>query len=134
MAQIARYLTVGLVSNLAGYLAYLLLTWLYVGPKVAMSLVYLVGASVGYVGNRRWTFVHQGKISATLVKYVLAHLSGYALNVAILHVFVDRLAFPHQAVQAVAIVVVAGFLFIVFKTLVFADTDPGAQAKRLEER
>lgn len=121
MKQLARYAAVGVVSNLVGYFAYLLLTWLYVGPKVAMTLVYITGASVGYLGNRQWTFSHTGKIVSTVLRYGLAHFFGYALNFIILYAFVDKLFFPHQLVQAVAIFVVAGCLFFLFKKFVFVD-------------
>ena len=36
-----------------------------------------------------------------------------------LRVLVDHYGYPHQAVQAVAVFVVAFYLFIVFRTLVF---------------
>ncbi len=127
MKQLARYAVVGVASNLAGYLAYLLLTWLYVGPKLAMSLVYVTGASVGYFGNRQWTFAHNGKVTSTLLKYGLAHSCGYALNFVILHIFVDRMFFPHQAVQAAAIFVVAGLLFVMFKKFVFAPISDASE-------
>lgn len=90
-----------------------------------MTIVYLAGASVGYIGNRQWTFAHTGKISATMLRYSLAHAFGYALNFFILYVFVDRLDFQHQAVQATAICIVAAFLFMVFKKFVFTTTQAG---------
>lgn len=135
MKQLARYAAVGVASNLAGYLAYLLLTWFNVGPKLAMSLVYVTGASVGYLGNRQWTFTHNGKITSTLPKYGLAHCCGYALNFFILHIFVDKMLYPHQAVQAVAIFLVAGLLFIMFKTFVFAPLSgaPAGAIRRLDK-
>lgn len=86
MRQLARYAVVGVASNLAGYLAYLLLTWLYVGPKLAMRLVYLTGASAGYFGNRQWTFAHNGTAASTLLKYGLAHGCGYVLNCVIFNI------------------------------------------------
>jgi putative flippase GtrA len=135
MRQLARYAVVGVASNLAGYLAYLLLTWLNVGPKLAMSLVYITGASVGYFGNRQWTFAHKGKVTSTLLKYGLAHCSGYALNFLLLYIFVDKMFFPHQAVQAVAIFIVAGLLFVMFKKSVFSPISdaPGTVIKRLDK-
>ena len=114
-----RYAVVGIISNLSGYFAYLLLTLISVGPKLAMTLVYVTGASVGYFGNRQWTFAHQGEFFSTLIKYGLAHCCGYLLNFIILYVFVDRMSYPHQVVQAVAIIVVAAFLFILLKYVVF---------------
>jgi len=123
MRQLIRYGLVGVASNLAMYLIYLFITYLAVEPKTAMTSVYLIGASVGFVGNRKWTFAHRGNAVNSALRYVAAHLSGYLLNLIILVVFVDRLGYPHQAVQAVAIIVVAMFLFILFKHFVFLDNE-----------
>ena len=86
-----------------------------------MTLVYIIGASIGFVGNRQWTFSHRGNATRAAVRYVAAHLLGYMLNFVILLVFVDRLGYAHQWVQAAAIVVVAGFLFVSFKYYVFFE-------------
>lgn len=120
--QLARYATIGVVSNFAGYVVYLTMTYFRMEPKLAMTLVYITGASIGYLGNRRWTFKYKGRVVANVVKYGLTHLCGYILNFVILYLFVDRLTYPHQAVQAVAIIVVAGFLFVAFKKFVFPES------------
>lgn len=119
--QLTRYAFVGIVSNLAGYLVYLLVTYLGATPKITMTLLYGVGATIGYVGNRNFTFSHKGNLLASSVRYFIAHLFGYVINLAILIFFVDHFMCPHQWVQAVAIFVVAGFLFIAFKFFVFTN-------------
>lgn len=119
MRQLIRYSLVGVVSNLTIYFVYLLITHLGVEPKTAMTLMYIIGASIGFVGNRKWTFAHRGDPTRAALRYVLAHLFGYLLNFLILFTFVDRLGYAHQWVQAIAIIIVAGFLFIVFKYFVF---------------
>lgn len=119
MLQLIRYGVVGVASNAAIYLIYLLITYLGMEAKAAMTLVYLIGATIGFVGNRKWTFAHRGNSSNAAVRYVLAHLCGYLMNFLILYQFVDRLGYAHQWVQAAAIVIVAGFLFVVFKYFVF---------------
>jgi putative flippase GtrA len=121
MRQLIRYGLVGVVSNLIIYFVYLLITYLGVEPKTAMTLVYIIGASIGFIGNRKWTFAHRGDFTSAALRYVLAHLFGYLLNFLILFTFVDRLGYAHQWVQAVAIIIVAGFLFIVFKNFVFRE-------------
>ncbi|MFH0995207.1 MAG: GtrA family protein [Pseudomonadota bacterium] len=121
MRQLIRYGVVGVVSNAAIYLIYLLITYIGVEPKTAMTLVYIIGASIGFIGNRKWTFAHRGDSSGAALRYVLAHLFGYLLNFLILFTFVDRLGYAHQWVQAVAIITVAGVLFIVFKYFVFRE-------------
>ena len=120
MLQLIRYGLVGAVSNLTIYFVYLLITYLGIEPKIAMTLVYIIGASIGFVGNRKWTFTHQGDSFGAAMRYILAHSMGYLLNFLILYTFVDRLGYAHQWVQAVAIIIVAGFLFIVFKYFVFS--------------
>jgi putative flippase GtrA len=119
MLQLIRYGLVGAVSNAAVYIAYLLITYLGVEPKVAMTIVYIIGASIGFIGNRNWTFAYSGDSYSALLRYILSHIFGYLINFLILYIFVNRLGYAHQWVQAVAIIIVAGFLFIVFKYIVF---------------
>lgn len=121
LEQLKLYGIVGLLSNFLGYLVYLLLTFQGLGPKLAMSLLYAVGAGIGFFGNRNWTFRDTGPVMKSGFQYLLAHLAGYLLNLSLLTVFVDRLGYPHQLVQAIAIFVVAGFLFLIFKFLVFTN-------------
>lgn len=116
-----RYGLVGAGSNFAIYLVYLLVTYLGVEPKIAMTLVYIVGVFIGFIGHRQWTFSHSGDYTRAAVQYAIAHLLGYLINFLILFTFVDRLGYAHQGVQIMAIIVVAGFLFIVFKYHVFHE-------------
>lgn len=119
MEQLIRYGVVGVTSNAAIYSVYLFITYLGVEPKTAMTLVYIIGASIGFIGNRKWTFAHRGNPASAALRYLLAHLFGYLLNFLILVTFVDRLGYAHQWVQAMAIIIVAGLLFVVFKYFVF---------------
>lgn len=121
MRQLIRYGLVGVVSNLTIYTVYLLITYLGVEPKTAMTSVYIIGASIGFIGNRKWTFAHRGNSINAALRYMLAHLFGYMLNLLLLFTFVDRLGYAHQWVQGVAIIIVAGFLFMVFKHFVFRE-------------
>lgn len=109
----------GVVSNAVIYILFLLITQLGVEPKAAMTLVYITGTSIGFFGNKKWTFANQHDSNSSILRYMIAHLFGYILNFLILYTFADRLGYPHQWVQAVAIVIVAGFLFILFKYFVF---------------
>lgn len=119
LGQLLRYGVVGAASNLAGYLVYLAVTYMGVEPKTAMTFLYAAGATFGFFGNRQWAFSHTGSFWRAAGRYALAHCCGYLLNFSLLYVFVDRLGYPHQAVQAVAIFVVAGFLFVAFRYFVF---------------
>lgn len=129
LRQMLRYAVVGIANNSIGYLIYLLLTQLGAAPKLTMTLLYCAGATLGYAGNRRFTFAHRGNVMASGQRYLLAHFLGYLMNLAILIVFVDRLGYPHQWVQAAAIFIVAVFLFIAFKFFVFTGPDSMKEEK-----
>lgn len=130
MKQLLRYASVGLAANLIGYVVYLALTFFSVEPKIAMTAVYLAGLTASYLGNSQWTFTQSRGTLSTMIGYGCAHVFGYAINFCLLYIFVDLFGYPHQIVQAVAIVVVACFLFVVFKTLVFAEVKNESSSER----
>jgi len=128
MGQIIRYATVGLASNLALYLAYLAITFLGVGHKTAMTVLYATGVCLTFVLNRNWTFKHKGHIPKSFFSYLFIYALGYLLNFGALFLFVDRLGYSHQLVQGIMVIVVALFLFILQKTVVF-PSPPGVVKK-----
>ena len=89
--QITRYLVVGVLTNSSGYATYILLTWLGVNPKVAMSAIYFVAAFLGYWGNRMYTFSFSGGIALSTVRYALAHVLGYGLNLFLLLYLINEI-------------------------------------------
>jgi len=122
LRQFSSYVLIGVLINVLGYATYLALTYLWGAPKLTMTALYLLGASIGFLANRRITFQHDGGIGNAGVRYLLAQLAGYLLNLVLLLLFVDWFDFPHQIAQAIAIVVVAIFLFIVLRIFVFAPS------------
>jgi len=122
--QLLRYGVVGLATNLLLYLAYLIVTYLGMGPKQAMSLLYIAGVIIGFFGHRKWSFMHSGTVLGSSARYLIAHLLGYLINLILLFLMVDKFGYPHQWVQGGAILVVAGFLFVVFRYFVFSNREP----------
>lgn len=125
LRQMFSYALIGVLTNLLGYALYLLLTYFWGAPKLTMTALYSVGALIGFFANRRFTFRHDGHIGVAGVRYLLVQLSGYLLNLLLLVFFVDCLGYAHQIVQAVAIVVVAVFLFVLSRVFVFATHPAG---------
>lgn len=119
--QLLYYGLIGIITNLSWYAVYLLITSFGAEPKLVMSLIYLCGATTTYLANRKWTFQHSGHWLNSTIRYVIAHMMGYTLNLLLLLVFVDYYHYPHQWVQGIAIFIVAGFLFITFKFFVFRE-------------
>lgn len=120
--ELLRYGLIGILSNSVGYIVYLLITHAGASPKITMTLLYAAGATVGFFGNRKWTFSHEGNFLGAGVRYVIAHGLGYLINLALLLVLADHFRYPHQWVQAFAIFIIAGYLFLTFKFFVFPKT------------
>lgn len=119
MILFVRFVVVGVMTNLCGYLLYLLSTWIGFGPKSTMTALYFIGATLGFWGNKRFTFLHEGDVALSMMRYVFAQVIGYLINFLMLYYFVDLSGHSHQLVQASAVIVVALYLFIVLRYFVF---------------
>lgn len=86
-----------------------------------MTLLYMAGATIGYFGHRQITYAYRGNFRTSGIRYLIAHCMGYLINFIILFTFVDISGYSHQWVQAGAIFIVAGFLFLIFKVFVFPE-------------
>lgn len=117
--QFIKYGIIGLSSNVFLYLVYLLITKLGVEPKIAMSILYMVGVLQTFFFNKKWTFRHKGDNRTTLIRYSIAYLLGYLVNLFVLVIFVDIFSYPHEIVQAIMIFVLAVMLFLLQKFWVF---------------
>lgn len=120
--QLARYAIVGLLSNVFGYLLYLAITALGMEPKLAMTLLYIIGTLQTFFFNRKWSFSHDGAFQGPFIRYILSYAFGYLLNLAALLILVDWVHWPHQIVQGVMIFILAAMLFLLQKYWVFAKT------------
>ena len=121
--QVIRYGFVGVINNVLGYLLYLLITFFGVDPKVVITILYPIGVVTAYFGHSKYSFYYRGRDTNALLRYCISHLVGYSMNFLLLFILSDKLKFPHQAVQAFAIVAVAGILFLMFKYFVFPETE-----------
>lgn len=119
--EFARFATVGVVSNAALFLLYLLLTQLGLGHKLAASVTYVIGVLQTFVFNRSWSFQDRGAAGPALGRYITAYGLGYALNILVLALLVDRMGYPHPWVQGGMIIVLAVMLFAAQKLWVFRD-------------
>lgn len=119
LRQLFRFGVIGLLQNGIGYGLYLILTLAGLPPKPTMTFLYLAGATASFLANRRFTFGHTGKLTHAGIRFMLAHLGGYLINLMLLWWLVDQNGYPHQCVQAGAIFVVAAYLFVSFRFFVF---------------
>lgn len=119
LIQLIRFAAVGLLSNALLYFLYLVLTREGMPHLVAMTSLYMLGVLQTFLVNKHWTFRHRGSANRSLIRYFTAYFGCYILNLCILHFLVDSYGFPHEIIQAVAIVIIAIMLFAIQKLWVF---------------
>ncbi len=118
-SEVVRFVIIGLLSNIALYAMYLVLTKSGLAPVFSMSILYFLGVFQTFIFNKRWTFKNNSASKNLLWRYIFLYLSGYALNVFILIFFVNRLHYPHCVVQGTTILFLAFIFFIIQKHFIF---------------
>ena len=119
-----RYLAVGGSVNGAGYLAYLVLTWFGLSPRLAVTVLLPVSLWVAFQLHGRVTFGGSGRDRAAGLRYLAVSLTGYALNIALLTVLVDGAGIPHQIAQLFSVGLIALVMFQLMRRVVFPSSDP----------
>ena len=119
--ELIRYVVVGLSLNFLGYMIYLFVTFMGVSPLMTVSIFYPLSVILGYFVHRSHTFrQNMGRIvGVALIRYVFVYAIGYFINLALLAILHQKMGYPHQLVQIVAIFMVAAFLFVAMKLFVF---------------
>ena len=126
-SRVLRVGQIGGLNNLLSYGIFVALTLAGMPSIAAATITYATGMVVSYVANRSFTFRHSGSARRSLVRFVVVNLAGYALNVAILALFVELIGWNALVVQLGAIVVVATGIFLGMRFWVFrGDGTPDA--------
>lgn len=123
IGQLIRYGVVGVISNAIGYLLYLAITDAGMEPKLAMTLLYILGVAQTFLFNKRWSFRYGGVHGPVFVRYCVTYGLGYLINLLALFVLVDHLHYPHQIVQGVLVLSLAVMLFLLQKFWVFPSNN-----------
>ena len=105
------------------YLGYLGATALSVSPVWAISLIYPVAVGLSYFLNRRFTFNSSRRHRESTWRFLVAHTAGYLLNVGLLWVVTRFTLIDHKVAEAVVLVTVGMFLFVVLRVFVFPADD-----------
>lgn len=118
-------MVVGVASNAMLYLLYILATTLGAGHKTSMTVLYALGVVQTFVANRSWSFRHKGPARMAFLRYLVAYLLAYLLNLSVMHVLVDELGYSDRAVQACMVIIVAVVMYLLQKYWVFrVNRDP----------
>ena len=77
-----RYSVVGVASNLAVYIVFVVFIWLGLSAIWAAGLCYGIGLTISYVFNRRWSFESTATHRADLMKFCFAYGVGLLATLA----------------------------------------------------
>ncbi len=132
--QFTRYAMVGLASNALIYIAYIALTQIGLDPRLAMSLLYVLGILQTFVFNRAWSFRFTGSMAPALSRYIAIYALGYAINLSALWLLVNQAGLPHQWVMAGLILFMAVFFFVGQKVWVFRQVPSPAMGVEHEKK
>ena len=117
-----RYVAVGSAVNGAGYLAYLILTWAGLTPRLAVTGLLPISVWTAFQLHWRVTFKGSARSRQAGLRFAAVSLTGYCLNLTLLFVLVDGAGVPHQLAQLVSIGVIALVVFRLMRHVVFLDS------------
>jgi putative flippase GtrA len=129
LIQFVKFGTVGVSNTLITFIVYTVLLKVFgVWYLAASAIGFLVGATNGFLLNRRWTFKEHVSDALTPVRWGVVQGCGLGLNVLLLFALVDGAGLDKLLSQAFAMGVVTVLTFMVNRAWTFRVHSPIAVA------
>jgi putative flippase GtrA len=126
VGQFVKFGIVGVSNTLIFFFVYTLLLKVFgVWYVAASGIGFAVGATNGFLWNRRWTFRGHVGDALTPVRWFVVQTSGLFLNLGLVYLFVDGAGLGELLGQAVTIVIVTLTTFFANRAWTF-KTHPEA--------
>lgn len=134
LVQFVKFGIVGVSNTLLTFAVYTLLLKVFgVWYLAASAIGFGVGATNGFLLNRRWTFREHVGDPLTPVRWAIVQSCGLGINEGLLYLFVHEAGVDKLLAQAFATVVVTVTTFLANRTWTFrvhtpvvvVDADPG---------
>lgn len=120
LIQFIKFGIVGISNTLLTFIVYTLLLKVFgVFYLFASAAGFIVGATNGFILNRKWTFADHVGDSLTPVRWAVVQGGGLGINEVLLYLFVDGAHLDKLLAQAFATVVVTVSTFIVNRAWTF---------------
>jgi putative flippase GtrA len=118
--QFVKFGIVGISNTLLTFVVYTILLKVFgVWYLAASAIGFAVGATNGFLLNRRWTFREHVGDALTPVRWGIVQTTGLAINEGLLFVFVNEAKIDKLLAQALATVVVTVTTFIANRSWTF---------------
>ncbi len=122
MRQIIAYGIAGVITTLINIVAYWALTrLLYLSVTPSTVIAWLVAFAFAFWSNRTWVFRSTGSILTEFTEFLSARIATGVLDVVIMFVFADWLAFPDVWVKAVSNIIVIVLNYVLSKLFIFKE-------------
>lgn len=127
-ARPVKFALVGVANTLLGLLVIYAAKWVGGFPDIPANLLgYIVGLTLSYFLNARWTFAFRGRHRVAAPRFALVIVVGYLANIATVYVLLG-LAINSYIAQAAGIIpyTIIGYL----GTALFTFRDPDSRIAR----
>ena len=120
--HLARFLVAGALNTGLFYALYVLLVYAGVHYGLALVIEYAGGTVSGYLLNKHWTFADRRVVRHGFLRYSVAYVLLYLLNVALLSLLVESGLLGPVVGQLVMLFVLTASSFLVQRFWVFSRT------------
>jgi putative flippase GtrA len=122
LVQFVKFGIVGISNTLITFIVYTILLKVFGVWYIAASAIgFVVGATNGFLLNRRWTFADHVGDSLTPVRWGIVQTAGLGLNLGLLYLLVHDAGVDELIAQALATVVVTVSTFLVNRAWTFRN-------------
>ncbi len=120
--QFFKFGLLGVTINIFGYLFFLVLTiFLKLSPYLVISFLYPLSILISYKLNKDLTFKQDNSNFNIyqIAKFIIIYVSVYFLNLVFLYIGINTFNFSPSFIQALAVIVLGIYLFLMQKKYVY---------------
>jgi putative flippase GtrA len=132
LVQFVKFGIVGISNTLITFAVYTLLLEVFGVWYIAASAIgFVIGATNGFLLNRRWTFAGHVGDSLTPLRWGIVQTCGLGLNLGLLYLLVHDAGLDELVAQALATVAVTISTFLVNRAWTFRHTPLAEEPSQL---
>jgi putative flippase GtrA len=127
--QLFRFILVAIANTVSFIIVIVLLKHIGFGDVIANFFGYVVAIIQSFVLNRKWTFLHDGKISTSIVIYLIIIFFAYIMNLLVLLYALHGLKLESYLSHGFGAVAYGAVAFIGMRNFVFKKYENNYSSK-----